>query len=212
MPINTLSRVIVNAGLQGLRLPLSAVERLTAHTGDPTWGPTIVFESFSAEARTTLGSVLRDPDLVRDGHAQRARVEELTDAARLRAAADRKRAEAGDRARKRTTAAEQARDRVDHRADERERKLARDKAAKERRVREQARRQKEAVDKTAEVRDEVVTGEEQVARAVAVAEEAEALAQRQAALDATRDAQVLDDEIEAKKAQRAAVRDAAADW
>ena len=213
MQINTIPRTIVNAGLQGIRLPLTAVERLTARGGDGAWPPTIAFESFSAEAKTRLGSVLRDAELVRDGRVQRVRAQELSQAARLRAEAARTRAEADDRAQARRSAADQARDQVDHQAEERERRLAKERAAKERRTRERARRKKEAVEEVAGARDEVVTAEEQAARAIGIDEEAQALARRQEALDASRQAGAIDDAIEATKARREAARDAAAsDW
>ena len=48
---NTLPRIIIRKSLQGLRLPLSALELVTNKSGAASWPPAVAYESFEAEIR-----------------------------------------------------------------------------------------------------------------------------------------------------------------
>jgi len=199
MPITT---TIVNTTIQGIRLPLTAVERVTNNSATASWPPAVAFDSFEAEVKKVLGSLLRDDELVREGRLLQAKVQELAEAERLEAKAEQKRQAADAQLEQRQETAKQARQRAERQAAQREQQLQKEKAEKERRVREEARRREEAAQRTAQVREKVVTAQEREAERTRLAEESAALAKRSQALNATKKAQKLDDVLEMKKAQR----------
>ena len=199
MPITT---TIVNTTLQGLRLPLTAVEQVTNKSGSKSWPPAVAYESFEAEAKKVLGSLLRDDELVREGRLLQAKVRELAEAERLETKAEQKRIEADAKLEQRQESAEAARQRVEKQTAQREQQLQKEKAERERKVREEARRREESAAKAAQARDKVVTAQERQAERTRLAEESAALAKRSEALAATKRAQTLDTVLEAKKAQR----------
>ncbi|GAC1530102.1 MAG: hypothetical protein NVS3B12_04240 [Acidimicrobiales bacterium] len=200
----TLTTTIVNTYLQGLRLPLTAVERATSNTGAASWPPALAYESFEAGAKKVLGSLLRDDELVRQGRLIQAKLSELAEAERLEAVAEQKRQAADAQLEQRQESAEEARNRVARQAEQREQQVAREKADKERQARQQAAQREQAAARTAELRDKVVTAEQRDADRTRIAEESAALAKRSQALAATKKAQTLDTVLDAKKAQRKA--------
>ena len=199
MPITT---TIVNTTLQGLRLPLTAVEQIANKSGSKSWPPSVAYDSFEAEAKKVLGSLLRDDELVREGRLIEAKVRELADAERLEVKAEQKRMEADAQLEQRQAAAEATRQRVEKQTAQREQQLEQEKAERERKVREDTRRREEAAAKVAEVREKAVTAQERAAERTRLTEESAALAKRSEALAATKRAQNLDEALETKKAQR----------
>lgn len=199
MPITT---TIVNTTIQGIRLPLTAVERVTNNTGSTSWPPAMAFDSFQAEAKKVLGSLLRDDELVRQGKLLNAKVQELAEAERLEAKAEQKREAADARLEQRQESAADARRRTEQQAAKREQQLQQEKAEKERNIRDDARRRAAAAERSAQLRDKVVTAQEREAERTRLAEESAALAKRSQALNATSRAQKLGDVLDEKKAQR----------
>jgi len=199
--INTLPRTVIKAYLQGLRLPLTAVERITNADGS-AWPPAVAYESFEAEAKQVLGALIRDDELVREGRLQRAKLGQLAEAERLEAAADQKRQAADARLMERQASAEQARARAEQQASRREEQIARDKAARDREVLDEARRRERDAQRATQARDKVVTARERDAARTRIREESAALSKRNEALAATRQAHNLDEALSSKKAER----------
>ena len=202
MPITTLPRTIIKTYLSGLRLPLNAIERMTNNADTENWPPAVAFETFEAEAKKVLGSLIRDDELVREGTLQRAKVNELAEAERLELVAEQKRHAADATLEQRRGAAEEARARVQREAAQREQRLNREKAERERVAREQARQREAAAAATAQQREKAVTAQERDAARTRIAEESAALAKRADALAAAKKAQVLETVLDAKKAVR----------
>jgi colicin import membrane protein len=199
--ITAVPRTLINAWLQGLRLPLTVVERVTDHAG-ANWPPALAYESFEGEAKKVLGAIIRDEELVRQGTLQQAKISELAEAERLGVKAEQARQEADAKLDARRQAAEQARARVEQQAKARQQQLQREKASKQRKVREEAARREAATARSSERRAKLVTAQERQAERTRIAEEQAALAKRSEALDTSRKAQRLDAALAAKKAQR----------
>jgi hypothetical protein len=207
MSITTLQRSInrrlIDTNLQVLRLPLTAVERITNKTEVSDWPPAVAFESFEATAKKVLGSILRDDELVEQGRLLEAKVSELAEAERLETKADMQREAAAAELQQKQEAATRAREAAERKAEEREAALDREKAAKKRQVTETARKREAAVDKADELRDRVITAQERAAKRTRIVAESAALEDKSEALGAAKKAEVLDRTLQAKKAQRA---------
>jgi hypothetical protein len=185
-----------------LRVPLTVIERLTHHTDAAGWPPAVAYEAFESQAKTIVGSLIRDDELVREGRLQRAKVDKLAEAERLETTAERKRQEADARLEAREVEAEQTRLRAEQKAEERERQVEQEKAVKEQRIREETRQREQAAARTAAHREKVVTDQERAAARTRIKEESAALAKRGQALGAAKKAQAVDNALEAKKAHR----------
>lgn len=198
----TINRTILTASLQGLRLPLTVVERVAHKDGDQPWPPALAFEAFEAEAKKLAGSLLRDEELVQQGRLQRAKVRELADAERLEAKAEAEREAAEARLEEKRAEAERQRQQAEAKAAEREAAVKREKAAKKRQVEKAVEEREEALAKTEELRERVLTAQERAAKRTRLAAEAEALDDKAEALGAARTAEVLEGALEAKRSQR----------
>lgn len=202
MPITAIPRTVIKAGLQGLRIPLTAVERVSGNTDTVAWPPAVAFETFESGAKQVLGALIRDESLVHEGQLQRAKLGELVESERLHLKAEQKRLEADARLEDRLETAEQTRERVERQAQEREQELAREKAEKERRVFEQAQQRQRVAEEADVARQKAVVAQERSAKKTRIAEESAALEARSDALGAARAAEVVDHALEAKKAKR----------
>jgi Fe2+ transport system protein B len=183
---------------------LTALERASNRTGATAWPPTLAFDAFEAGAKKVLGSFLRDEELVREGRLLQAKVSELGESERLKAAADQKRQAADAQLEQRQQSAEEVRERARREAEQAEQRIQREKAQEERAVSEDAARRRQEAAKLAEARDKVVTAQEREAERTRIAEESAVLGERRQALTATKKAQELDDALEVKKAERKA--------
>jgi colicin import membrane protein len=204
MAMTTIPRHLVKLSLNYLRLPLTAAERITGH-GDADasmWAPTAVFEKLEADAKETLGRVLRDETLVEEGKLQNAKLEKLRQAAILEAAAEDRREQAETTFERREQTLDERREQAARAAQQREQAVAREKAEREREVREQANKQEAAAAKVQAARAKTVTKKEREARLTNVVAESAAVAQQKRALEASAVATQVDDALERKKAER----------
>lgn len=192
---------ILNVGLRGLRLPLTTLEIIT-HNTNSNWAPALLFESFEAEAKKIVGSVLRQDDLVREGRFQKAKVGDLTEAEELEARAEVKRREADEVMLARKQSAEEARLRAESQAAQRERQVEREAEAKKRALSDRARRQKQGAADGARRRGNAVAAQERRAERTSVTEELAASTRRTRAVGAAKKAKNLETALETKKAQR----------
>ncbi|MDP9442336.1 MAG: hypothetical protein M3P34_09235, partial [Actinomycetota bacterium] len=76
--IRQLPRTVVGTYLQALRLPISLAETVLRRGSDADpWAPALVFDSFGANVKQFVGSVVGDPELANQGRLQQAKVTEL---------------------------------------------------------------------------------------------------------------------------------------
>jgi hypothetical protein len=201
MQITAVPRGLVKTYLKGVRLPLTAVERLRGGE-DESWAPALLFETFEVKAKTVAGSVLRDPLLTQEAGLQRAKVTQLKRAAELEAEAAATRAAADAKLEADTEAAEQRRLRVEREAAQREEQLARQKAEEQSRVAQQAQAREAAARKTQASRQKAVTSKERSAKLTRLSEEQAALGKRREAVSAAGTAVAVDEALERTKARR----------
>src|SRR3954469_6052633 len=88
MTVTTLPRTFINTYLSVARLPLKAVAKVSGQQENEQWPPTLAFEGFESSVETTLGSLLRDDQLLESGRLRQAKVAQLRKAAQLEAVAD----------------------------------------------------------------------------------------------------------------------------
>lgn len=193
---------IVRASLQGLRLPLTAVEAVTRPDDTLSWPPALAFDSFEAGAKQVFGSLLRDDELVREGRLQQAKVQEATKAARLEAEAEQTHQQGDADLVQRRDHLTDARDQQEQRAQQRRQQIEQERAERERKIRQETAARQQAVAKSTQLREKAVTAQEREARRTRVREESAALQKKSAALTAARRADTLGNAAAARKAQR----------
>jgi hypothetical protein len=202
MERNTLPRTVVKTYLCGLRLPLSGLEAMTGHRDDDTWPPALAFEGFEAGAKVVVGSVLRDSQLVDEGHVQQAKLSELRRATELEVEAEQMRATADAKA---TARVEQA-DRRHEQADEEAEQRTREAEARQRRAQQAAKRRQaqraEAVARADAAREKRVARTARTTRTRAVRAESAALTRQRRAVAAADKVATLDRAVQQKKTTR----------
>jgi hypothetical protein len=202
MEFNTIPRTVVKTYLCGLRLPLSGLEAITGHRDDDSWSPALAFEGFEASAKVVLGSVLRDPRLVDEGHLQQAKLSELRRATELEDKAEQVRAAADAQAQARVEQADRRHDQADEEARQRKRAAeARQRKAQQEAKRRQALRAQTVAEADA-AREERVARTERTTRSRTVQAESAALTRERAAVAAVDKVAALDRAIQQKKATR----------
>src|SRR6478672_834901 len=127
MAVADVPRTVVNLSLQGLRLPLSTVERLTHHAKDEgSWAPAVAFERFESTTKQFLGTLLRDDELVAEAQREKAHAQQVADALQLEADAARALVRADEQLARRHEAVRADRERAEEQAEARQRKIERD--------------------------------------------------------------------------------------
>ena len=202
MALTPVPRMMIKAGLFGLRLPLTTVERVTGNADAEAWPPAMAFDALEATTKRVLGSVIRDEQLVREGELQRAKLDELATAQRLETRAQQLERQADAKLEERVDAAEKRRQSVETEAAKRKREAEEQAAKREREIAQQTREREQAAREAEERRAKVVSVTEREAEKVRIREERDALAVKREALAASRTADVLEDAIEQKKAKR----------
>lgn len=202
MAITAIPRTMVKASLLGLRVPLTALERVTGNAGSDEWPPTMAFDAFEGRTKTVLGSLLRDDTLVREGELQQAKVRELTTARRLELRAEQVKQEADVRLHERAEVVEERREDVEDEVADRRREVERQAAEREREIAKRAQQRDQAAQQAQKRRTKAVIAAEREAEKTRIREESEALAAKGEALAAARAAEAVDDAIETTKAKR----------
>ncbi len=202
MQLTAIPRTLVKATLDGLRLPLSTIERVTGQTQNAAWPPAMVFEGFEAGTKQFVGALLRDDELVEEGRIQQAKISELRRAIELEVKADQKRAQADAELRQRRDQVARDRRLADEKAREREQAIEDEKREAQQKVDAQARRAEAVVAKVDQKRDERVAATERQTRLASVSAESDALAKQRKAVASADKVARLADAVETKKAQR----------
>lgn len=202
-PVATIVRTAVDVGLKGVRLPLTAYEAVArrGRTSDQ-WAPAIAFGSFEATVKGAAAKVTGDQQLAtvstlqfhevearQEALAHEAHAEAEAEAAEVKAEADRKRLADAERAASERAAKKAAAVEAKRRDDERE-------------VAARERKRKEASRKATAARNELIQREATEAKAEALARKEAALEAKQAAVATRAAAGNLDKQLQAKKAAR----------
>lgn len=201
-PMQTIPRTIVRSYLKLGRLPLDAAGSVLNKDGAEDWAPALAFDSVEATVLQTIGSFLKDDELVTQGRLAEARVAQLRRAAELEAQAEAKRVEADADYRERVDTDQERRQRVENEADQREAALAREKATKQREADQKARKQADAAQKIESVQQKAVAKQDRAARLSRVEAEQEALADETRAVQADQAVLDLDKALRTTKAVR----------
>ncbi len=200
--LKTLNRTVVRTTLEGLRLPLSTLERLTGQADNEAWPPALLFQDFQANALRLVGGFLGDDELVSQGRLQAAKLSELRRASELELRAEQTRQNADAKLEQQRRAAAQDRQRAEKRAQSRAEAVEQDIRQAETELSQEARQAQAEIDAAAETRRREVAAKERRTRLAALDREETALAKQQAAIASTERAAALDEKLETKKQQR----------
>jgi hypothetical protein len=197
-----LSRRLVQLCLQGLRLPVTTAEIVSGHRGDPDWPPTLAYEAVEARAKQMIGTLLGDRQLAAEGKLREAKLDRLEQAAVLEAEAEEARRRAQDRQAEREERIDQTRQAVRRRQESKKEETQRQAAAKKQQARRAARRRQEATEEIAGAREDILERRRRADARRQLTDEELAVAGERRALESEREAQAVDEALEAKRAQR----------
>ena len=206
--IREVPRNAVRTSLQLARLPLNAATSVLRRDADETeratWGPTLLFDGIEASIKQTVGSVLGDDELVREGRLEQARLSELKRSIELEAIAEQKRQAAEADLQQRRQADEAERRRVAAQADAQERRLEQEKVQKQQQVSADLAKKAAAARKVEAATDKVIARQEREARKTRVVAESSAIAKEKQAVEAKGEVIDIDRKLDATKAARKA--------
>ena len=204
--LQEIPRTVVRTWLRAAHVPLRVVELVAHRDRDAEWPPALAFESFDAQVKQVVGSVLRDDELVEEGRLIEAKVGQLRKAAQLETVAQRRKATAAAKEQATRESAEQRRRRVAREASERKAALEREAEAKKRRADAAAQRKKTAAAQAEASTRKAVERQERSAARTRVAAQRQAVSKQRAATSAKKRAVNADKQIHATKAGRRATR------
>ncbi len=204
MAIDQIRRNALSLWLQGLRLPITAAERIAQPSDPAAWPPAVAFRRVEAGVNGFVGSVTRDQILIGLANLQRAEVEQRETAAAKAAEAEETRAEARRTAEAKEAELERQREQAERRADEREERAEREAKEAEAEVAQRAAEKKAAARKQSTARKSALETQAAKSETVRLRKEAEALQKKEQAVRAEGTVLELDDAVRAKKAARRA--------
>lgn len=202
--VQTVPRAVVESYLRAVRLPLTAVERITGQQSNEQWPPALTFEAFEAGVETMVGGLLRDSVLVDKARLRQAKLGQLRKAAELKTVAAQEREHADTRLEQERERAAQDRKDNERRAQQREHDLERQAELHEKKIQEKAAAKATAARKAKANQDKAITRRERVAKTSALTAESQALGTVKKALDAEQTVDVIDATLEGTKAARTA--------
>ena len=202
MNVQTLPRTVINTYLSVARLPLNAVAKVSGQKDNEQWPPALMFEGFEASVETTLGSLLRDDELLESGRVRQAKVAQLRKAAELEAVAETERQVAQQEFSESVDEAQAKRQSADQRAQQREQQIEREAQQRKVQAEQKAAKQAAGARQAKAAVDKVIDREERAATTKALAKESEALKKQQEALDAAETVDVIDETIDGTKEAR----------
>jgi flagellar biosynthesis GTPase FlhF len=209
--ITTIERVWVDTTLRVVRFPITAAERVLGKNGGngggervSAWVPAVTFDRFGAVVKQTLGSLLRNDELVEEGRLLEEKVARVTTAVQLELAADERRARADAKAREHHQQADQQRQKAERDAKARKERLERERHERERQLEQEKAEKASRAKKAEQTAKKAIDKQERTARRGAIAEERQALGKERDAVAAKRAEKAVDDAIETSKARRKA--------
>jgi len=207
MEIKELPRNAVHTWLQAVRLPLTGFELVARRGQDSTeWPPALAFEQAEARVKEIVGGLINDEALLTEARLQKAKVSELQRAAQQDAVAERRKQEADAEYQQKQREARDKKAQVEREAAQREQQLEQQKQQRERQVAEQTAKREQANRKVEQARKDAVDKQAQAAEKRRLEAEADALAEKQRALQTKGQALDLDQAVETTKAIRKARR------
>lgn len=206
MNISQIRRHALGLWLQGVRLPLTAAERIArpADTDPENWPPTVAFTRAEAAVKGFVGRVTGDQTLIGLSNLQRAEATQREQALAKRSIADATRVEARETAEAKEETLARQREQAEERAEKRERQLEQDKRDAEHRVAQEKAEKEAAVDKQAAARQDAIDAQATKVEADRLRKEAQALQAKRQAVEAEGAVLDLDKAVRAKKAARKA--------
>jgi dTMP kinase len=204
MSATAVPREVVKLGLRGTRLPISLAEHVTERAGLDISGfaPIAAYDSLEAQIKKTLGRLLGDEELIREGTQQENAIRYRNGAELLSEEAEQVRARADQQAEQRVERAERSRQQVRRRTEERKEEIRRQEEEAKREAEEKARKREEAVRQAAKVREKAAEAKERQAELERIQAESEALRKESEAVEAERIVTAIDSHLDAKKATR----------
>ena len=196
---------VVRGWLQGVRLPLAIAAAVAVRDGDrEAWGPVLAFDAVAADAKRTVGRLLRDGALAEEGRLEQQRVDHLREALSLEAQAAQLKAGADAKLETRTNRAESQAESAQRRAAQRKQRLEEQHQRQEERLDEvqaaRLRRERELEKKE----HEAVAGRKRAARQTRVRAETAALSKEKRALATEAREAEVEQQLQRARARRKA--------
>lgn len=203
MQVQQLPGKVVGTCLQALRLPVSAAEMvLRRGRHDEAWEPALAFDSFGANVKKLVGSVMGDTQLAEQATLEQAEVTQSRRAALLEAEAEARKARADADLRERVKADEQLKEQASESAQRSQARLDEESERRQEHLDTAAEAKAQAAAKAESAAKKAVARQERAARATRLAAEQEALAEERRAIEAKGEVLDLDAELEASKRAR----------
>jgi hypothetical protein len=202
MKLQALPRRVINTYLSAARLPLTAVAKVSGQQQNDQWPPALVFEGVEASIQTTLGSLLRDEQLLDSGRLRQAKVAQLRKAAELEALAESERDVAQQEFTEKLDQAQAKRRAAEQQATQREEQIEREAQQRKAQADQKAVKQAAAARRAKAAQDKAIERRERAATGQALIEESAALQKQKEALDAAETVAVIDETIEGTKEAR----------
>jgi len=204
MEIDQIRRDALGLWLRGVRLPLTAVERLARPEEAASWPPAVAFAKGEAAVKGLVGRLTGDQVLIGVANLQRAEVSQRQQVVAKQLEAEATRAEARLAGDVREAGLERQRQQAEQRAQDRQQKLEQDKRAAEQRVAQRAAKKQAVARKQAAARQNAIDAQATKAEAGRLRKEAQALQAKKRAVEAQGAVLDLDKAIRTKKAARRA--------
>lgn len=201
MNIQTLQTTAIDRYLRTVQAPIRMAAKLIG--GENTrQGSALFIDRADATVRRAVGRLLNNDELQADANARLAAAEERERAIELRAAADRKNAQADSEFTDAQREAEHKRVETKERAERQQAQIEKTKSEQEQRIEREERQRKAVVADAKTQADEALEIAEKKKRLDQLNSEAEALAAKEAALDTNEEAHRLKQSAAATKARR----------
>jgi hypothetical protein len=199
----SLTRTVVRTWLSTAKLPITLAESTLHRNGRrDEWPPVVAFDAFEAGFKQVVGSLVRDPELVKEGRLERERVTRLRAAADLESLAESRQEEADAEFRARREADEDRLRRIDEEAEARRQAEARRLQEEKERAEHKAARKAQTAKKAEVASTKAVEKADRAARSVRVSAEKEALAEERQAVAAKKAVKQIDRELQSTKSAR----------
>jgi hypothetical protein len=201
--IRRITREALDLSLKATRLPLTTYETVLRRGADNSaWPPVVAFDSFEGTVKQFVGSLVRDEQLVEQGHLLKAKVGQLRKAVELEALAQDERRTAKAELEARRQRDEEQRKQIEQQTAVGEQRLEQQERARKQQVAEQAGNKKAQARKTEAAVEKALTKQERNAQRTKLNAESDALAAERRALAAQTDVLELDEKIDSLKEAR----------
>ena len=200
--IQRIPRAYLRASLRLTRVPIDLARRVTGNQDNDQWSPVLAYDSFQANAKQVLGSLLGDDELVHQGEQEFDRVQALREAQNLEAVAAQTKAGAEQSFQERRAADERKREAAEGRAVRRQQAAERKRSDAKQKAAAETRARKERAHRLEQTRQADIDRTERAAKADHLQKERAALTASKRASATKARAVGTDKELRATKATR----------